>query len=90
MKFPKADRRRGGRIGMGSFTPERNRTIKWQGWLLDNDISREKQNEIAEKYPDMIERLEYIKTLTEPTFHDKVNHYTKVMTSKTAEFELPE
>lgn len=29
-------------------------------------------------------------TGTEPTFHDKVEHYVDVMTSKTAEFEYPE
>jgi len=63
MNFPKAVRKRGGRISAGLFTQERNRMIEWQGWLLDNNISREKQNEIAEKYPDMIERLEYIKTI---------------------------
>ena len=67
---------------MGKFTPERNRTIEWQGWLLDNDISREKQNEIAEQYPDMIERLEYIKTLCPKCLAELVNQKGRAMCPK--------
>ncbi len=64
MNFPKADRKKGGPRNMGAFTPEREAMIEWVGWLLDNSVSRKVQNEIANKYPNMTERLEYIKTRT--------------------------
>ena len=63
MNFPKADRKRGRRTIYGKFTPERNAMIEWQGWLLDNNVPRSTQNEIAEAYPNMFDRLEYIETL---------------------------
>lgn len=63
MSFPKSDRKRGGRLSAGAFTPERERMIAWQTWLLDNNVPQSTQNEIADARPDMEERLEYIETL---------------------------
>ena len=49
---------------MGYFTPEREAALEWIGWFCDNNISRKVQNEIAEAYPDMVERWEYVQTLS--------------------------
>lgn len=55
--------KRTGRINAGLFTPEREAALEWIGWFCDNDIPRSMQNEIAEAFPCMIERMEYIETL---------------------------
>ena len=50
-------------------------------------------NETKELFSNYEERLDYLKnwyvTETAPLFRDKANHYERVLTSPTAEFEFP-